>query len=375
MPSVTRTIELNGHLMDSLTLSKVLDTIEKLGGDFELQSIDIGHSRKDFSQAQIDVIAPDNDTLEAIIEAVQPQMTKNPASSTAGNAGILKQPSRVKKQTPVSDGKTPKILMCPPDFFTVEYAINPWMEGPDGPKNCDIDEAKRQWEELYNTLNSDTVGAEVLLMKPAEGLPDLVFTANAAFVYGSQAIIANFKHPERQGETPCYAEWFEENGFDVTLLPDGVKFEGAGDALIWQDRVFAGYKTRTDIASHNWITAKTGLPVLSMELINEKFYHIDVCMCPLETGELIYAPNAFDDYGISVIEANVPKENRIPVTIEEANKFACNAVNVGNTVVFNQGSDRLADELTSRGLNVIQLNLSEFIKSGGSSKCLTLRVG
>lgn len=371
MTTVTRTIELKGHLMDSLTLSKVLDTIERYGGDFELQAIEIGQSKKDFSLAKIDIIAPDNETLVSIIDAVHPQMAKKPVGSSAH----LGKPVFLTQKTPVSDGKKPKILMCPPDYFTVEYAINPWMEGPDGPKHCDIDEAKRQWEALYNTLNSEEVGAEVMLMPAVDGLPDLVFTANAAFVYGSQAVIANFKYPERQGETPCYADWFKKNGFDVTILPDGVKFEGAGDALIWQDRVFAGYKTRTDLASHNWITAKTGLPVLSMELINEKFYHIDVCMCPLESGELIYTPDAFDEYGISVIEANVPKEKRIPVTLEEANKFACNAVNVGNTVIFNQGSDRLTDELKSRGINVIQLNLSEFIKSGGSSKCLTLRVG
>ena len=145
--------------------------------------------------------------------------------------------------------------------------------------------------------------------------------------------------------------------------------------MIWQDRVFAGYKTRTDIASHNLLTAATGLPVISLELINPRFYHVDVCLCPLADGHLIYSPDAFDEYGNQVIEANVPPEKRIPVTAEEAARFACNSVNVNDTVIFNQGSSRLADDLKARGFKVVQVDLSEFLKSGGSSKCLTLRVG
>jgi len=370
MALVSRTIELNGHLMDSLTLSKVLDTIEKLGGEFHLKAIEIGSSKKDFSHALIDVFAPDNHTLERIVTAVHPQMTKIPISTE----DVLNLPSKIRTKTPLS-GDRPKILMCPPDYFTVEYAINPWMQQDNHIQTCDLDLAKHQWNTLYQTLQKQA-GADIMLLDPVPGLPDLVFTANAAFVYGPQAIMANYKYPQRQAETPHCAQWFTQNGFDVTTLPDGIKFEGAGDALIWQDRVFAGYKTRTDLASHNWITAKTGLPVLSLELIDDKFYHIDVCICPLESGDFIYTPDAFDEYGLSVIEANIPANRRIPVTPDEANHFACNAVNVGNTVVFNQQTTpRLQNQLAQRSLNVLQLDMSEFIKSGGSCKCLTLRVG
>ncbi len=276
-------------------------------------------------------------------------------------------------QTPLSNG-TPKILMCPPDHFTVEYAINPWMENA---PPCDVDLAKRQWETLYKAI-TEKAGAEVYLMDPIEGLPDLVFTANAAFVYNNKAIIAHYKYPERRGEEPYCEAWFKQHGFDVVTLPEHIFFEGAGDALVYnangEDRVFAGYKTRTDIVSHSLLSTETNLPVLSMELIDPRFYHIDVCICPLADGHFIYSPEAFDDYGRTVIEANVPKEKRIPVTPEEASRFACNSVNINNTVLFNQGSHRLADELQQRGFQVIQVDLSEFLKSGGSSKCLTLRV-
>jgi N-dimethylarginine dimethylaminohydrolase len=273
--------------------------------------------------------------------------------------------------TPFSKKGKPTILMCPPDYFTVAYAINPWMEEA---HPCDVELAKRQWENLYKAI-TEQAGADVAILDPVKGLPDLVFTANAAFVYNDTAVIAHYKHEERRGEEPVCAEWFAKHGFNVVRMPDNIFFEGAGDALIWQDRVFAGYKTRTDIASHSLLTAATDLPVLSLELINPRYYHIDVCLCPLADGHLIYAPDSFDEYGRAVVEANVPADKLIPVSSEEAARFACNAVNVNDTVIFNQGSTRLAEDLKARGFHVVQVDLSEFLKSGGSSKCLTLRIG
>lgn len=274
-------------------------------------------------------------------------------------------------QTPFSKADHATILMCPPTYFTVAYAINPWMEEA---APCDTDLAKKQWESLYKAI-TEQAGASVEILDPVDGLPDLVFTANAAVVYNDTAVIARYKHPERQPEENVCADWFAKHGFNVVRMPDNIPFEGAGDALLWEDRVFAGYKTRTDIASHSLLTAATGLPVLSMELINPRFYHIDVCLCPLADGSLIYSPDAFDEYGNAVLEANIPPEKRIPVSAEEAARFACNAVNIYDTVIFNQGSTQLADTLKARGFNVIQVDLSEFLKAGGSSKCLTLRIG
>lgn len=272
--------------------------------------------------------------------------------------------------TPFSHTGKPTILMCPPTYFTVSYAINPWMQEA---SPCNEVLAQRQWEVLYKTILKKA-GANVELLTPEPSVPDLVFTANAAFVYNDMALIAHYKHPERRAEEPICAQWFEEHGFLPVLMPDHIFFEGAGDALIWQDRVFAGYKTRTDIASHSLLTAATDLPVLSMELINDRYYHIDVCLCPLQDGHLIYSPDAFDEYGRAVIEANVPEHKLIPVSMEEAARFACNAVNIGDTVILNQGSSKLVDDLRRRGFQVLEVDLSEFLKAGGSAKCLTLRI-
>jgi N-dimethylarginine dimethylaminohydrolase len=287
------------------------------------------------------------------------------------------QPNVAASEFPV--GKTPcstpdgdpVILMCPPAFFTVSYAINPWME--EAPP-CDTALAKQQWDTLYDTV-LNTAGAHVELLEPVAELPDLVFTANAAFVYEDTAVIARYKHPERQPEEEVCADWFAHQGFQVFRMPNELPFEGAGDALIWNNRILAGYGTRTALESHALLSQAIGLPVVSLELTNPCFYHIDVCLCPLADGSLIYAPSTFTVEGLARLEAEVPPDKRILVSAAEAARFACNAVNINDKIILNQGSPDLVAALKSRGFQVIPVNLSEFLKAGGSAKCLSLRVG
>lgn len=260
--------------------------------------------------------------------------------------------------------------MSPPDYFDVFYAINPWMKG-DAPVDRDL--ARRQWDRLRTAL-SDQAGAQVSLVEPVAGLPDLVFTANAAFVHGSKALLAQFKNAERRPEEPHFRSRLE--GLGYTVIEPPVAFEGAGDALLYDGRlVLAGYRQRTEVSAHQLISQEFDLPVLSLELHSEHFYHVDTCLCPLDGGHLLYYPGAFDEYGLKVIEANVPEEKRLTVTAQEARHFACNAVQVGRFVFLNQPSARLSEALKRRGFEVVGLDLSEFLKAGGSAKCLTLRLG
>jgi N-dimethylarginine dimethylaminohydrolase len=263
-----------------------------------------------------------------------------------------------------------KILMCPPDYFSIDYAINPWMKQGSG---CDLEKTKKEWNDLKNIF-ANRLRTEVVTMEPQPGLPDIVFTANAALFHNNIAVISRFRYQERRPEEKFYAEWFRNNGYMVTFLPEDICFEGAGDALFSGDTLYAGYIPRTDIRAHTFIANLLNIRVLSLELTDERFYHLDTCFCPLEGGYLIYFPEAFDDYGNRVIESNFSSEKRIPVTNEEACKFSCNAVNIGKAVVMNFTTDRLKNELRQKGFKVFETDLSEFIKAGGSAKCLTLKL-
>lgn len=260
-----------------------------------------------------------------------------------------------------------RILMCPPDYYGIEYEINPWMNRSVG---SDSAVARRQWEGLRATLLD--LGATVELMEPVPGLPDLVFTANAGLVFGDLFLSSRFRHEVRQRETPHFNAWFSTHGFRVESLPENVYFEGAGDALFCGESLFAGYRIRSDVRGHTWIGDRIGVEVLPLELVDPRFYHLDTCFCPLAPGEAIYYPGAFDDYGRSVLSAHVGR--LIAVSPEEAATFCCNAVVLGKAVVLNDGAPALARALEAAGHVVRPLPLTEFIKAGGSAKCLTLRL-
>ncbi|HEX4128714.1 MAG TPA: arginine deiminase-related protein [Pirellulales bacterium] len=261
----------------------------------------------------------------------------------------------------------PQILMCPPEHYGIEYEINPWMNRS---QQADRERAIEQWQALRSRL--EELGAQVSLLDPVPGLPDLVFTANAALIYGSVAVLSHFRHTQRQGEEPYDAAWFESHGFEVRRVPNEVFFEGAGDALFCGDTLFAGYRIRSDAKGHQRIGTMIGCRVIPLELVNHYYYHLDTCFCPLEPGMAIYFPAAFDAYGQRVLAELVPK--LIPVAENEAQRFACNAVVVGRSVVTNIGCHDLHARLREHGYTPYETPLDEFVKAGGSAKCLTLRL-
>lgn len=261
--------------------------------------------------------------------------------------------------------------MCPPDHFEVDYVINPWMAGHQG--SLDLDLAQRQWQALRTALERC---AEVELLAPQPGLPDLVFTANAGFVCGERAVPSHFMPHERRPEEPYLRAWFEQRGYDTRVLPDNIAFEGAGDALL--DRggpwLWAGYGFRTEIEAHDYLRRWFDLEVVSIRLVDSRFYHIDTCMCPLAGGYLLYHPPAFEEASRAEIERRVPRAKRIEVSAADAGQFACNAVNIGERVFLNRASGALSAALSAHGFQVTEVGLSEFLKAGGSAKCLTLKL-
>jgi N-dimethylarginine dimethylaminohydrolase len=264
-----------------------------------------------------------------------------------------------------------KILMCPPDFFTVEYVINPWMAGHE--ESLSLERAQEQWQQLREKISEF---ADVVTMDAQPELPDMVFTANAGVVYGDKAIASHFMPHERRPEEQHFKKWFVENGFELLDLDEKIGFEGAGDCLV--DRsgpwLWAGYGFRTEIEAHDDIRSFFDTEVVSIRLTDARFYHIDTCFCPLEDGFLMYHPPAFDYESRIAIESRIPPHKRIVVDTADAGNYACNAINIGDQVILNQASDPLKARLMLAGFKVHEVELSEFLKAGGSAKCLTLKL-
>ncbi|MDB5444032.1 MAG: amidinotransferase [Phenylobacterium sp.] len=275
----------------------------------------------------------------------------------------------------------PLFLMTDPGCFDVSYQINPWMK-PDAWRadpQARLAAAKHASAELKRALVG--LGAEVETVGAVLGLPDLVFPANAAIVLDGRALLARFRHPERQGEEAIFREVFtrlKRRGLihDLVDFPEGVFQEGAGDA-IWdaERRLFwAGYGPRSSRASLAVIEKAFGHPVVGIELASERYYHLDTCFCPLAGGKLLYYPAAFTPAALAAIHARVPEALRIEASDAEAEAFCVNAVNLDSRIVMARAPQSLKRKLAAHGYSVTEVDLAPFILSGGAAYCMTLRL-
>ena len=263
------------------------------------------------------------------------------------------------------------LLMCKPTLYDVNYVINPWMSGNLG-KSIRA-HAMQQWQSLYDALSRL---AEVVLIEPVLGSPDMVFTANAGLARDGRVAISSFFHPERQAEEQHFRRWFVDAGYKIIDLARETPFEGEGDALfsVAGTRLWVGYGSRTLQSSHATLREVWNVEVSSLHLIDPRFYHLDTCFAPLEDGSLLYYPAAFDEPSRALIESFYSLDRRIAVTEADALRFACNAVNIDQTIVLNRISPELEATLRASGFNVIQVELDEFLKAGGAAKCLVMKL-
>jgi N-dimethylarginine dimethylaminohydrolase len=272
---------------------------------------------------------------------------------------------------PDADLAVATFLMCPPRLYDVNYVINPWMAG--NVHASSRTRAAEQWQNLYNAVSKV---AEVQLIDPEPGSPDMVFTANAGLERNGVVAISSFFHPERQGEEPHFRRWFQEAGYTLVNIPRATPFEGEGDALFTADgsRLWVGYGPRTLASSHQALRRVWDIEVASLHLVDPRFYHLDTCFAPLEGGFVMYFPEAFDDASLAKIEAYYPEQKRIIVSEVDAACFACNAINVGRTIILNRISKELNARLEALGFTIVQVALSEFMKAGGAAKCLVMKL-
>jgi N-dimethylarginine dimethylaminohydrolase len=265
----------------------------------------------------------------------------------------------------------PKLLMCPPTNFAVTYDINPWMTRNVG---ASTPGATRQWERLVETLHC-AGNAEIVYMQSPPGVPDMVFTANAALISGNLAILSSFRHPERRREQSGYRQALTQSGFATTFL-QSTFFEGAGDALF--DRVrpllYAGYGWRSERTATLQLAETLAVRTLPLLLVDERFYHLDTCLCPLGSGHVMAFMDAFSPHAQRLLRRSIEPEYLIEVALEDALAFACNAVELGDGIVLHSASVRLRERLNAAGYRVFATELDEFHKAGGSAKCLTLKL-
>ena len=261
--------------------------------------------------------------------------------------------------------------MCPPTNYAVAYDINPWMTRNVGRATPD---AIRQWDRLVETLQC-AGDARIEFVEPRAGVPDLVFTANAALISNGLAILSSFRHPERRREQSVYRAFLAKNGFATTFL-QSTYFEGAGDALF--DRVrpvlYAGYGWRSERTAATQIAETLAVRTVPLLLVDERFYHLDTCLCPLASGHVMAYMDAFSSHAQTTLRRTIEPDYLIEVGLEDALDFACNAVEIGDSIVMHGATPRLRARLNAAGYRVFATDLSDFHKAGGSAKCLTLRL-
>lgn len=274
-----------------------------------------------------------------------------------------------------------RFLICRPQHFAVTYSINPWMDPNAWAGNGDVLHARavRQWDGLHRTLRA--CGTAIETVEPQPGLPDLVFTANAAVVLDRKAVLARFLHPERQREQPVFAASFhalKARGLldEVVELPPGVTLEGAGDCLWDRSRklFWIGSGFRSDEAARDVVEREFGVPCLPLALVDPNFYHLDTALCALPSGDVLYYPAAFTAAALEIIHAHVAPAQCIALSRADAVRFAANAVCIDRLIVMSSCSDALRRTLEGRGYTVAKTPLQAFLRSGGSACCLTLRL-
>jgi N-dimethylarginine dimethylaminohydrolase len=282
---------------------------------------------------------------------------------------------------PPPASSNPRFLICRPQHFAVTYSINPWMDPKAWAGSGAVlhAQAVQQWDGLHRTLRA--CGAAIETVEPQPGLPDLVFTANAAVVLNRKALLTRFLHPQRQREEPVFAAAFRAlaaRGLldDVVELPPGVTLEGAGDCLWDRSRklFWIGSGFRSNTAARDAVEREFGVPCLPLALADPNFYHLDTAFCALPSGDVLYYPAAFTPAALDTIHEHVAPAQRIALGRADALRFAANAVCVGGSVVMSSCSDTLKKTLAARGYSVARTPLQAFLRSGGSACCLTLRL-
>jgi len=258
-----------------------------------------------------------------------------------------------------------KILMCPPKFFDIEYEINSWMHTGN---QVETSQAAIEWQKLHD-IYTKQMGWEVELIDPVKGLPDMVFATDCCLMKNDKILLSSFRYPERQPETAHFEKWLHDHGYTNAKHANSL-FEGGGDNMVCGDKILAGHGFRSDVAAADELREYFDCEVVSLNIVDPFFYHLDTSLAVLSPDTVAFYPGAID--GASQQRLRVAIPNIIEASLEEAQGFGLNAVSDGHTVICSDESPSLLQKYRDAGFEVIGTPILEYRKSGGGVKCLTL---
>lgn len=257
--------------------------------------------------------------------------------------------------------------MCKPTFFQVKYQINPWMKiGSVNQKK-----AMQQWKNLVSSYQK--LGIKVFVIDQQKDFPDMVFCADQGIIHNKKVLLSNFRFKERRGESKIFEKWFKNFGLEVFKLPKNIYFEGEGESIRWNKKVFIGTGFRTSQQALKLISKALNIEVIGLELVDKRFYHLDTCLFALNEKIVFYFPSAFSKKSIEIIKKHVPI--LIEFREEDVLNFTANSVVHGKYVVMQSGNKYFAKLIKDLGYIPIMTDVGEFIKSGGGIHCLTGNIG
>jgi N-dimethylarginine dimethylaminohydrolase len=264
--------------------------------------------------------------------------------------------------------KPKDIFLCPPTYLELSYEINPWMK-----KTTSFDRARaiEQWEGLVEAYKKVDAPGRIEIAPAKEGLTELCFFGDSVFLCQGKALFGHFRHKEREPERPYVKEFLLSRGYRGTEVPEKVVFEGAGETLYWQDKIIFGFGKRSDEVVRHFLRQTFKKDVIDLEMEKADFYHLDTAFFPITDDLIAYYPGAFGPIDTATIESLDCE--KIKVTEKDARTFACNSVVWGGVVFMAMGAPTLRKEIEKRGIDVEEIDISEFLKFGGGIKCLTLQ--
>ena len=257
-----------------------------------------------------------------------------------------------------------RVLMCEPLYFdSLDYVINPWMT----PGKIDKEKSLREWKQLVKAYKEQNITVEII--KQNKDCPDMVFATDQGIVKDKTVLLSRFWCDERKPETKYYKEWFKKNGYKINYLPKDVYLEGNGDAFFWKDKLLVGIGFRADEETCETISKLLDSEVIPIEIIDPKFYHLDVGFFPLNNDTAFYYPPAFSQKSRGVLKKLVP--NLIEFSKDEAYGFCANSVVTDHHVIHQKGNPTFQEKLNKLGYMSVEVDTGEFMKSGGGIHCLT----